>query len=939
MKKLLKKGLSVLLAVTITMCIVFSVTISASAAEETDNTAETIGAVQLSSDTISYTSVNNNFMIIPCDQLGGIYLFQREKLTFYNTATGESSLVTAIDNEGYYFADAYWSGDKLYVLEYKYLEWTESGFKMESLITVYNLISQSVEQTITLDGSMEAIGVDCSGRIYLSDDDSEDDGYIIYMYSPSGQLISSTKSEEKIYDFVGFDSTNGNFYVVGYANWIYWGYDHAMNVLKAGNVQGDTITFNDTYIDLISQRGFYDRQKPAEMLGNKYIALDCIIYSKLEIIDSNTCSVADSNADVVFRLGRDNFSTGDFDSLESVGTRTVYRSDSESIITFKDNSTIAEYDLSTGEEIVSAHTSYPVFALMEYNGGVAAIEKDGENYYYEFFPWISASYVEIKGDASSMQVGTTEKLVATTDGSLNQSYVWESSNPKIASVNQAGEVFAWSKGSTDIIVTTKQGLKASYTVTVTEESSVVNPENNSVTTAGNESSNASQNNYSVYGKTVKSYLIENSDETLSRVEYSGSRVIVETYSSDGKSLISSKALDEELEIFGGFYSGADYNYIVYGQANTEESDDKEVLRVVQYSKDWSRTASVPISCINTFVPFNAGSLRMTETDGKLYIHTCHSMYTSDDGLNHQANMTFVINEEDLTIAQSYYSVMNIAQAGYVSHSFNQFIQTDGDYIYRVDHGDAYPRAISITKCDVNGKITDVSYTLPVQLSNVSGYNATGVSVGGFELSSDACIIAGNAVDYETADISPYSGRNIFVSVTSKDLQESRVVWLTQYDDDSDITVYTPQLVKIDKDQFMIMWEEYDGSTEQTYTKMATVDGAGNITSDIIKSAMRLSDCRPILCSDGLVKWYVTDASSPVMYAVNPFDLDYAADHYLAGDSSCDGIVNLLDAVMAQKVSLQMTTLSEQGIANADMNGDGKITILDAILIQKKALSL
>lgn len=931
MKKRLKKSTAALLAAIITMCLIFSAPMSVYAAEATDNTAEPTGAVQLSSDTMSYTSMYDDFMTIPCEQLGGIYFFHEDKLTFYNTATGESSLVTALGNKGYYYSDAYLSGDKLYILEY-----TNSA---KSLITVYNLISQSVEQTITVDGSMDAIGADDSGRIYLSDSDSENGGYIVYLFSPSGQLLSSAKSTERIYSFVGFDSTNGNFYVVGYANWVYWGYDHDMNALRAGNVQGDTITFNDTYIDLISQRYFYERQQPAELLGNKYIALDCTLYSRLELIDSNTCSVENSGANIVFNLSRNNSESGKFDSLASVGTRTVYRSDSDSIISFKDNRTLAEYNLSTGEEIASAPTAFPVFSLMKYKGGVAAIEKDGDNFYYEFFPWKSASYVEISGDASSMKVGETEKLAAATDGTLSQSYVWESNNPKIASVNQAGEVFAWSKGSADIIVTTKQGLKAAYTVTVTDDSSVINPKDSSVTTAGEESNNMSQNNYSVYGKTVKSYLVENSDATLSRVEYSGGKVIAETYSSDGKRLISSKVLDEELEIFGGFYSGADYNYIVYGQTNTEESDDKEVLRVVKYSKDWTRTASVPISGINTVIPFDAGSLRMTETDGKLYIHTCHEMYTSSDGLNHQANMTFVINEEDLTVAQSYYSVMNISQAGYVSHSFNQFIQTDGEYIYRVDHGDAYPRAISITKCDVSGDITKVSYTLPISLSNVLGYNATGASVGSFELSSDSCIVAGNAVDYETVDISPDAKRNIFVSVTGKNLKESNIVWLTQYDDDSDITVYTPQLVKIDKDQFMVMWEEYNSSTKETCTKMVTVDSAGNMTSDIIKSAMHLSDCRPILCSDGLVKWYVSNASAPVMYAVNPFDLYYAADNYLTGDANCDGKVNLLDAVTAQKVSLQITTLSEQGFLNADMNGDGKITVFDAISIQKKSLSV
>ena len=220
--------------------------------------------------------------------------------------------------------------------------------------------------------------------------------------------------------------------------------------------------------------------------------------------------------------------------------------------------------------------------------------------------------------------------------------------------------------------------------------------------------------------------------------------------------------------------------------------------------------------------------------------------------------------------------MNIAQAGYVSHSFNQFIQTDGKHIYRVDHGDANPRAVSITKCDVNGRITDVSYTLPVSLSNVTGYNATGASIGGFELSSNDCLIAGNAVDYTKSNVEYSEKRNIFVSITRKDLKKNNVVWLTKYTNSSNVTVYTPQLVKRNQDQFMVMWEEYNKSTNRLFTKIVTIDSSGNLTSNIIKSEMRLSDCEPVLCKDGLIRWYAGSGSAPVMYAVHPFHLEAAA---------------------------------------------------------------
>ena len=327
---------------------------------------------------------------------------------------------------------------------------------------------------------------------------------------------------------------------VGYMNWVYWGYDHDMHVLRAGNVKDNKITFNETYIKMICQSYWYERAEQADVLENKYICIDNTYQSQLQILDSNTCSISNSTINSVFSLDRDNTADGNFDIYASAGVRTVYHSNSNSIITFKDNSAIAEYDLSTGSENASAITAYPVFALMEYKGGIAAIEKNGDDFYYEYFPWTDATYVKINGNAVNMQVGSTTVLTAETNGTLSQNFTWESSNPKIASVNSSGEVYAWKKGSAVITATTQKGLKGTYTVKVTGDFSVKNPAENSVSMKGQSVSNASANNYSTYGKVIRSYLVENSDGTLSRVESGGSNVIVETYSSDGRTLKNSK---------------------------------------------------------------------------------------------------------------------------------------------------------------------------------------------------------------------------------------------------------------------------------------------------------------------------------------------------------------------------------------------------------------
>ncbi len=55
---------------------------------------------------------------------------------------------------------------------------------------------------------------------------------------------------------------------------------------------------------------------------------------------------------------------------------------------------------------------------------------------------------------------------------------------------------------------------------------------------------------------------------------------------------------------------------------------------------------------------------------------------------------------------------------------------------------------------------------------------------------------------------------------------------------------------------------------------------------------------------------------------------------IAGDVSCDGIVNVFDLVLMKKYLLHSVTLSDQALANADFQTDGSVTLTDAIKLQK-----
>ena len=387
---------------------------------------------------------------------------------------------------------------------------------------------------------------------------------------------------------------------------------------------------------------------------------------------------------------------------------------------------------------------------------------------------------------------------------------------------------------------------------------------------GEVSSNVEDNNYGrgMTGEIVYSNLQVNSDGTISRIEGINDKVIIETYDSSFK-LKSKKSIQRELNFFGGFYSGEKYNFIVFGQHNPNEDDNVEVLRVVKYSKSWQKLGTASVKGENTYAIFQAGSCRMTELEGILFVDTSHTMYASDaDGLHHQSNMLIKIDEETMQVTECRSDVMNIVATGYVSHSFNQFILTDGEYVYTIDHGDGYPRGISICKT-LPDKIKPESVAIPLEILGDFESNETGVSIGGAELSTNNCLIAGNSIEQqETLDFN--QARNIFLTITPKNnvtTEGSTIKWITNYNDGKEHEVRTPHLVKINDNKFLIMWEEtineLDGSI-----KMVLVDENGNKLSDIITMGGRLSDCKPILYNNK-VTWYVTvQESTPIFFSID-----------------------------------------------------------------------
>ena len=399
--------------------------------------------------------------------------------------------------------------------------------------------------------------------------------------------------------------------------------------------------------------------------------------------------------------------------------------------------------------------------------------------------------------------------------------------------------------------------------------------------------------YSQWAKPIRSYLTyENGTYMRVQAGADANGYVVEYFDSSF-TITGRKIVPQELPLFGGFYEMNGNYYILSGQTNKNESDSVEVYRITKYTKDWNRVASCGLYGANTTVPFDAGSARMAAYGDYLMIRTSHEMYKSKkDGYNHQANVTIQVDTSAMKITDSYTKVMNVS-FGYVSHSFNQFIQMENGKIVAVDHGDAHPRSIVLVRYPsvvTSNGFTDVFSTCKatdiMAFEGKSGDNYTGATVGGFEISDTAYLTAGSVDIDSTAKYS--AGQDIFVGVVSKSTDAVKVNKITNYTAGQG-TTDTPQFVKIGTNSYMLLWHR--GSSVY-YTK---IDGNGNQVGAIYSLAGDLSDCVPVLAGDKLV-WYTWKNEILQFYQININDLsDYMIKNVVSGHNYQVSATNASDA--------------------------------------------
>ena len=387
----------------------------------------------------------------------------------------------------------------------------------------------------------------------------------------------------------------------------------------------------------------------------------------------------------------------------------------------------------------------------------------------------------------------------------------------------------------------------------------------SVTAKGVVTNNIHDNNYSGTATVSNSALVNNNDGTFSRVENMGDIVLVEKYNTSG-TLLEQRFINMELPIYGGCFSGANYNYVLFGYPNPTNNSSEEVIRVVKYTKTWSRVGSASIYGCNTRMPFYGCNSDLTEYGNTVYVKAGHQ--TCSGG---QASITFSFDSSTFKVTDILCVDSNVT-AGCFANTAGTFIDASDGNIVTVDHSLTSPYSMVMSKYSTPaGKTGFTQYAYSTDVPLLGKAMAT---LGGLESSAQYYLAVGSMST--TDGTSP--NQNVFVSAVPKSNfgKNTELAYLTGYAYGDENTVMTPYLVKVDGDHFVVIWETRKGYSETETIYYAYIDGAGNMRGEVKSMTGCLSDCYPILIGSNIY-WYTTNGSKMVIYSLPAISNDKRTD--------------------------------------------------------------
>ena len=255
------------------------------------------------------------------------------------------------------------------------------------------------------------------------------------------------------------------------------------------------------------------------------------------------------------------------------------------------------------------------------------------------------------------------------------------------------------------------------------------------------------------------------DNGYMRVAYDGSKVRVEYYDTQFN-LQRKGSLDLELPIWGGFYAGQDAYYLAEAQNNTEQSDTKEVIRVIKYDKNWRRLGAASITGDPELFggevryPFDYGCVEMAESGNNLYLVTGHEGYV-DAGVG-QGHQGYLMVQIDKTTLKGSIVDCNLG------HSFAQYIKSDGAQLYVLEQSEG-GRCTELSKYDTASMKKQSLSVLEYGGFRTDAWAiACYASVDDLAVSSSNVLSVGTSIDQSQYDnVTSDMPHNLYLTITPK----------------------------------------------------------------------------------------------------------------------------------------------------------------------------
>lgn len=435
-------------------------------------------------------------------------------------------------------------------------------------------------------------------------------------------------------------------------------------------------------------------------------------------------------------------------------------------------------------------------------------------------------------------------------------------------------------------------------------------------------------------------------------------LIIENYD-DSFNITSRFTLAGELPVYGGFYSGSDAYYIVYGKNNLEEDDNAEVVRIVKYSKNWDRIGSCSIKSgsddefAQVRYPFDGFGVDMCEVNGKLYIATAHEGYV--DPQYNQGHTGFYMIQVDEATMQGKVVDYNLW------HSFSQDLAaSDKDHIYCVEESEGSRGTIISRFSESKPWRTDAFYTLEYGGSRTSAWAiATNATSNGIAVTSSHVIAVGSSIDQTRYDDETYdASMNIYMSVTPINnftKGATTFKWMTQ--DNTKYYYKDIKLVKVNDNRLVLIWQRKDepvavdpaDSLSGNVLHYALLDAAGNKIDEYTANAT-ISDCDPCV-KNGKVVFYSSSNSAVDFYSIDSSNGAFSKKCYnVAGpnatwsfengtlrisgtgkinDNFIEGLSSIKDSISSVVIDNGITEIGSYAFSRIgnDSDGDTRFTTL------------